>query len=555
MNADELRIDFAMNHEHEMVIDRAGGIAREELDEVEIAMLQGGQAIPRLLRMEWNDMDGNVAFCYPLTGRKLLAHRMQTQPAGMMDYYAILLALVETIDDCKDYMLRPEGFLLQEQTIFTGDRLDDLVLCYVPLRQTRAGAQGVSETVLALAVKWLGYVGQPDGEGMKQIFRHLREEHVSWRALRQTLLRLIGGIQATSAEDDKPSVQLAEAPEPEPHSDWGRSDSYGRMPDVAGGRGSSGRLSDQPVQIPPPFATGWQSAQSDYPEPQQVAGDSPSTSGTTASRKLWMLGACITIGLACVWRFVYFGDPSGASMKISLGLTAIAAAAGIIAGRRMLGGSQAGPTEEHEDADAQVGEADTPAWSWRAGQNAASDASPFKQQDKQLGASELRLEGAWSNEERARNTPNYGERLRDKGEQYDQQAASRGIPLPSAPPEATVWLGKSGDLDAAAGDANAGQWLERQTDGKAERIEVAGSLLIGRSGDGVQYVDAAPGISRVHLEIRNSGESWTAKDVGSRNGSTLNGVMMIPYKTYSLHAGDVMQLAGDKGPKYICKTG
>ncbi|MFC4102300.1 DUF6382 domain-containing protein [Paenibacillus xanthanilyticus] len=547
MSVDELRIDFAMNHEHEMVVDRAGGIAREELDEVEIAMLQGGQSIPRLLRMEWSDMDGNVAFCYPLTGRRLLAHRMQTQPVGMMDYYAILLALVETIDDCKDYMLRPEGFLLQEQAIFTGDRIDDLALCYVPLRQSKAGSQRVSEVVLALAVKWLGCVGQPDGEGMKQIFRHLREEHVAWRDLRRTLLGLIGGTPAEGTEESETCAQVEAIGGADTERQY--AEPFARVSDHVEGWRTSGGMHEQPRQAQSSAAMGSQSAFADYPEPQLVSGNPADPRGTNASRQIWMLGAALTVGLACAWRFVYFAAPSSTSLKIALGLTAISAAVGIIAGRRIMGGAQAEQQEEERMA-ALDDQPEHPAWSWRAEQDAIPAASDLKTQDESLGNSVRRPGEAWGQEGKARN-----ENVLHGGTSQTRLTALHGTRMPAnAFPEATVWLGKTGGNETVGGPG-AGQWLERQTDGKSERIDVAGSLVIGRSGDGVQYVDAAPGISRVHLEIRASGASWTAKDVGSRNGSTLNGVMMIPYKAYPLNAGDVMQLAGDKGPKYICKAG
>lgn len=546
MNVDELRIDFAMNHEHEMVIDRAGGMARQELDEVEIAMLQGGQAIPRLLRMDWNDMDGKIALCYPLTGRKLLAHRMQTQPVGMMDYYAVLLALVETIDDCKDYMLRPEGFLLHEQAIFTGERLDDLALCYVPLRRSKEGAQRVSEAVLALAVKWLGYVGQPDGEGMKQIFQHLREEQVAWRPLRQTLLRLIGGIPAARMGNTLPSVHVEE-PTDQGFS-WSHAEPLAISKDDPAGRRVPDILPAQPPKSDSSHASGRQAAQYEVPEPLRVDDHLSGTDGTNASRKRWMLGAATTIGLACAWRFVYFAAPSGTSLKISLGLTAIAAAAGIIAGRRISGSSHGAQNEENEHEAALDEQAALPAWSWRADPIDSPRALSLQEPDEPLGNLTPRFREA-SSEEGSMRSDNlqYGEAA------YSQQAAPPDMQKPMDPPEATVWLGKPGSREG--GSLNAGQWLERHSDGRLERIEVAGSLLIGRSGEGVQYVDAAPGISRVHLEIRASGASWTAKDVGSRNGSTLNGVMMVPYKAYPLNTGDVMQLAGDNGPKYICKAG
>ena len=199
-----LRVDFAMNRGHELIIDRETGITRAELDEVELNMLQGNP-VPKLLQVEWIDVDGNIQFRYPLSGRRMLSHRLQMQSITRTEYYALLLAVVEALDDCKHYMLREDGFLLQDQTIFVSERLDDIALCYVPLRDT-SRSDSPADAVLALAIRWIGSVGQPDGNGMQIVFRHLREEHLSWSGLRQTLLRLLreplnAGLEQTPAQE------------------------------------------------------------------------------------------------------------------------------------------------------------------------------------------------------------------------------------------------------------------------------------------------------------------------------------------------------------------
>uniref|UniRef100_UPI003B8A819D FHA domain-containing protein n=1 Tax=Cohnella rhizosphaerae TaxID=1457232 RepID=UPI003B8A819D len=52
------------------------------------------------------------------------------------------------------------------------------------------------------------------------------------------------------------------------------------------------------------------------------------------------------------------------------------------------------------------------------------------------------------------------------------------------------------------------------------------------------------GISRAHLEMLRRQGKWLAKDLGSRNGSWLNGSPMAPYEAYPLEAGDCLQMAG-----------
>ena len=66
----------------------------------------------------------------------------------------------------------------------------------------------------------------------------------------------------------------------------------------------------------------------------------------------------------------------------------------------------------------------------------------------------------------------------------------------------------------------------------------------------MHYQEAAKGVSRVHLELEWSNGNVQVKDVGSRNGTYLNGQLMIAYKAYPLRAGDKLQLASLEGPVY-----
>ncbi|MCM3632624.1 FHA domain-containing protein [Paenibacillus camelliae] len=75
-------------------------------------------------------------------------------------------------------------------------------------------------------------------------------------------------------------------------------------------------------------------------------------------------------------------------------------------------------------------------------------------------------------------------------------------------------------------------------------------FLIGRAEEGVHYQEVAKGVSRVHLELERNQGKLQVKDVGSRNGTYLNGQLMVAYKAYSLQAGDKLQLASTEGPIY-----
>ncbi len=78
-----------------------------------------------------------------------------------------------------------------------------------------------------------------------------------------------------------------------------------------------------------------------------------------------------------------------------------------------------------------------------------------------------------------------------------------------------------------------------------ENDEVASSLPVsrtrfsfGRSPGETDCVLNATGISRIHGEIRREGELWVLCDLGSKNGTRLNGEPLVPHETYPLKHGD-----------------
>ena len=77
-----------------------------------------------------------------------------------------------------------------------------------------------------------------------------------------------------------------------------------------------------------------------------------------------------------------------------------------------------------------------------------------------------------------------------------------------------------------------------------ESVELSGErFVLGRSGD-CDFRLEADRVSRRHLRIELVGSDWLAEDLGSRNGTYLNG---RPVSTAALHDLDLLQL-GPEGP-------
>jgi pSer/pThr/pTyr-binding forkhead associated (FHA) protein len=50
-----------------------------------------------------------------------------------------------------------------------------------------------------------------------------------------------------------------------------------------------------------------------------------------------------------------------------------------------------------------------------------------------------------------------------------------------------------------------------------------------------------PGVSRQHARFSVAAEGWTLTDLGSSNGTSLNGKDLEPQKAYPLKDGDLIQ--------------
>lgn len=83
------------------------------------------------------------------------------------------------------------------------------------------------------------------------------------------------------------------------------------------------------------------------------------------------------------------------------------------------------------------------------------------------------------------------------------------------------------------------------------RVPLKPEMLMGRqdaqSGtfpevDLTPYGAAEKGVSRQHARIVFLNDELTIEDVGSVNGTFLNGHRIVPYQAMPLHDGDVVQL-------------
>lgn len=567
------RIDFSMNREHEMTIGREQGIYRNELDEIELNMLNS-QRVPYLLPVDWFELDGEVTFRYTLTGKKMLLHRLQQQPLTMEQYYMLILGITDALNECKHYMLRPEGCLLDEKFIFIGEQLHDIHLAYVPLKETAEEQSKGMGDLLSLIVRFTSYIDGIDGDGLKRVLHHLSGKKWPLVELRATLLDLIGGNQRQQPihieksvlhkgqqtfEDKNKKVALGNSArenltyekriyekrtnEYKTH-DYNTHEKQTNSPteqksyiqsenhpfigaEKEAFMGKDNRFSHQQTSFNEEVLSAKRSL-ADLPYVEEL------DELEQNSKRKWIITAVFTIMIACVWRFFYFADGARHSLLISAGISLLLLAALLFIWRK--GTDKSNSTEESllemglsEDNDEPFSKLELDDYK----EGYLNEVKQMKEDVK----------------------PSRGNNLLDSLPSMPSipKPSIQSVVMPVAEPTMLLGRSKKNENKESKGEA----WLQRCWAGQEARIDLMDypHFKIGRTGEQVSYEDQANGVSRIHLEIEQNNGERSTKDLGSRNGSLLNGETMIPYKTYRLAIGDVIHLAGEDGPRYELKSG
>lgn len=133
------------------------------------------------------------------------------------------------------------------------------------------------------------------------------------------------------------------------------------------------------------------------------------------------------------------------------------------------------------------------------------------------------------------------------------QPAARAAPpratrvVPSVKPGAAAGLAKrpAGAAPAAGGRPGAGgaagAHLKGITGPWANKVyPIRGKIVVGRVA-GVQVVVEDDSVSRRHAEIEKSANGIVIRDLGSANGTMLNGSQLAPNEEVALNTGDVVQ--------------
>ncbi|AZK48311.1 DUF6382 domain-containing protein [Paenibacillus lentus] len=557
--------DFVRNDGTYMVINTEEGLHTEHLNRVQRNMLTS-VTIPNLLPLEVREIDFEVTLYYEITGKRMLAQCLKSDQMTMTEFYSLLLQIMKVLDHSKEYMLTIGNYLLDENHIFIEESLSSgmVYLVYLPLLDI-SRKQSIAQALLTLVNRLMTRVTDMEGSGIQQIISLCGGELFSVTGLKSLLISLLLD-EAPPAPPVGHGTILGpseggggRAPFSHEQSRSSLNDPYLLLAENLPSRSKMNFSSDAIDRSDTHFrgAIGEEEADGENEQPEVSRVEIKPT-------YLWL--SAVLLGMV-VWKFGYMDKPTDAGLYISAGVSVAIIIFVLLINRRIidLAGLFRNKNGQKWNGDSHQEESEA----YLEPKKGRSDRDHNDHKDNRnnpgsrFGSNLHRYEEKWRWNESLIKADSQSQSLLEKQAESDRDLMFEELPVtikepypassaesavrkePVASASATVLLkdfSESEQLQAR----NAAYYLEKQLPLGigAERIPLPkGSFIIGRSEDLAQYVEKGAGVSRAHVELMIREASFSIKDLGSRNGTKLNGELIAPYKDYSMEPGDSFSIA------------
>jgi len=543
-----------------MVLSRDSGLGLEELSSFQLNMLMANR-IPHVLDLHVEELDQRVKLFYSITDKRMLSHWIRMRSLTMKQFYHLFHTIADTLSESGVYMLQEQNYVINEDYIYCGTDIADIYITYVPMASVEA--KPVAVQLQQLASRLVHKVTELSGSGYQELMNYLLEESFNLAALKQLLLKhMNGGGSSGSLASNYGSFHEA---------NQGLQGSRSFVHERSAGQAAASK----PPVSPPPAST-W--AASGHPTRDRPGAEELKRSygldaadgvrsaaleesfATEPAKKYKLPVMLIAIlGLCLAWK-LYLDNPTEGWLYISAGMSILIADFVFVALWIWKWPSVAGQTREDE-------------------QNAVSRNTPIDAAVPEAILSRLTAQQQRHHQAAAEPSSSLASFLmRESASNYNE--ASPVVSRPDAVPElsrssgiehASRYGGQQpiSDTDAVSPD-NYYAGLDQKTTLLTEttdatvllrdpktplneqqpflEIVVSGDMrrmpldktcfVIGRAGSGVDYEHNETGVSRLHAEVIRHNGTFGVKDLGSRNGTRINGETLAPYKLYPLNPGD-----------------
>lgn len=488
-----LNYDYIYKDGHYLVVakSREEGFLYDSVTNIPIKMMQSNK-IPRLLPMVVEDIDFQIRFNYELTSKRMLTHYLKENSLPLADFYSLLIHIIAALEDSKVYMLSTDNYVLHEDFIFIGKDINDIYLTYLPLQSITEKPKVVDE-LRELILKLVESVSQLDGEHLKRLLQYLKDPAFNLVEFRKIV---------TELRVDKHAI-------PEITPKERKSQTINRpIPKAIHER---------------PFVQQQESVFNPFLREHHKISDNPSIHtklpALTQRQKVVMFAVSALI-IALVWK-LYVDNPQTSNLVLCTILSVL-----LLIGMSIF------------------------AFIWRPGQpvnlSFFKTAKSHKTIKKHNRSSSMdifpnHIEEPIQSIQRV--TTDRNKPVVEKTDSYYKNLNNRTTLFANI--DETVLLNEHKLEDGRNGENIhfTQPRLRLERDGKTIEIEVNQEhFIIGRNPDVAQYVEDSNGVSRAHVEIMLINDMYGIKDLGSKNGTSLNDQLLVPYKVYPLNHEDVISI-------------
>jgi hypothetical protein len=544
--------DFIRNGGNYMILNRSEGLTYSDLNRVQTSMIMATK-IPHQLPLQLKEINFKVSLQYDITDRKMLTHVLKSEKLTMEEFYILLLQLVDALEVSPSFMLDPEHYILREDYIFVEGPLHigNLYLTYCPI-QSLKNFESIQCSLSQLITRLMTSVSELQGNGIQTLLQYMNVEEFTLSRMKGILLNLL----AKAGEYSQPHhihnrMQQCNSHQSDPVSQ--------PIP-----KRTEGVPFEREVRLPANSFDMDNYHENDRPEEDEGRESAPMATYVA----LGCLVAC-----ALVWRFLYMAHPGTGMLILSILITALL---GVIVwmgwrGKLWMPMKGADPLTESEEFF-ETGDMEDSRLTRKKTSFQIDHLTGFlggSSKDKEVDSPR----GGWVFPESKATEREHTDGLNSKGDivssrpeegeaEYYALLGHRTEILSSPRVNATVLLKPENSTLQGSNErmTSSNPYLERRETGQEEmdglvhgdsaqrdilpiRIELNyPHFIIGREADVAQFVEEMPGTSRAHVELSKGSEGYVIKDLGSKNGTLLNKKLMVAYKEYPLHDGDIFTI-------------
>ena len=533
-----LQYEFQQKNGRHMIVGEKGErrLQGDDLIPLQLKMMQSNQ-IPNLLPLSVEEVDFNVRLYFDVTAKQPLSEYLEQKSLTSHEFYHLFLSIINTLEQSKLYMLNEHQYVLQEDYIYIGKNLQHLYVTYLPVQELEK-EHTATEELKSLLLRVGKKVNGLQGTEFNHLASYTEDVSFSFAGLKELLLRqqqlrpqagfAQGYTQQQGQHSGQPSIQQEQQQQ-------SYSPSYSQQSGTTQYANSQQKSSDQ-------------SAEPKSKKPKKEKAKKPASTGKkeqvlTGKSKLYTAVFGL-LGIVIVWQLLGF-NYGGVAFLSSIALTVVIIAAVIFL--CFFYKKATGAKDEQPKKEVAAGRDLNQQQSVNGGYTSYNQSSSYNQGTYQTPSTPTPV----MNQPVSMPEPQASPVAATPVTQTATAVAPE--PAPSVPAEPSYGVDTSllsddtvlleEEEEPVVEEVMTWPTLHIERENGPEELTISESnFVIGRNSDSSQYVEQSTGVSRMHIEFVRIENSYSVKDLGSKNGTKVNDQVLVPYKLHSLEVGDKIQI-------------